>query len=63
MGTSATMTKTHEQKITFGEMRSSGVREILVYCRDHKCSHSTTMSADRRAEVSGTVPCRCEAAI
>jgi hypothetical protein len=23
------------------------VREVLVYCRDHRCSHSTTMSADR----------------
>src|ERR1700688_1726876 len=27
------------QKITFGEMRSSGVRGLLVYCRDYKCSH------------------------
>ena len=49
--------------ITFGEMRASGVRDVMVYCRDHKCSHSTTMSAERWAEVSGTAPCRCEAAI
>jgi len=34
-------------KITFGEMRDSGVREVLVYCRDHRCSDSTTISADR----------------
>ena len=27
------------QKITFGEMREMGVRRILVYCSDHKCSH------------------------
>jgi len=27
------------QKITFGEMRSSGVRGLLIYCRDYKCSH------------------------
>ena len=27
------------QKITFGEMRACGVREVLVYCRDHRCSH------------------------
>jgi hypothetical protein len=27
------------QKITFGEMRSSGDRGLLVYCRDYKCSH------------------------
>ena len=30
---------TTPQKITFGEMRSSGVNEILIYCRDHRCSH------------------------
>jgi hypothetical protein len=35
------------QKITFGEMRESGVRDVLIYCRDHRCSHSTTISADR----------------
>ena len=33
-------------KITFGEMRASGVREVLVYCRDHRCSHSVEISAD-----------------
>jgi hypothetical protein len=38
---------TYPQKITFGELRASGVRDVLVYCRDHKCSHSTTTSADR----------------
>jgi hypothetical protein len=38
---------TYPQKITFGEMRASGVRE-----RDHRCSHSTT----QWAEVSGTAP-------
>ena len=37
----------HPQKITFGEMRASGVRDVLIYCRDHRCSHSTTISADR----------------
>jgi hypothetical protein len=34
-------------KITFGEMRASGVRDVLIYCRDHRCSHSTTLSADQ----------------
>jgi hypothetical protein len=33
-------------KITFGEMRSSGVLGILVYCADYTCSHSIAMSAD-----------------
>jgi hypothetical protein len=35
------------QKITFGEMRDSGVRGLLVYCCDYRCSHSTAISADR----------------
>ena len=25
---------TYQQKITFGEMRDSGVRDVLIYCRD-----------------------------
>jgi hypothetical protein len=41
---------TRPQKITFGEMRASGVRGVLIYCADHKCSHSIEMSADRWAE-------------
>ena len=35
------------QKITFGEMCSSGVREVLIYCRDHRCSHRIEVSTDR----------------
>ena len=35
-------------KITFGEMREMGVRGILVYCADYKCSHhSIAASADQ----------------
>jgi hypothetical protein len=41
------MTTDHPQKITFGEMRSSGVRDVLIYCRDHRCSHHITVNADR----------------
>ena len=33
-------------KISFGEMRESGVRGILVYCADYLCSHCVAMSAD-----------------
>jgi hypothetical protein len=33
-------------KITFGELRSSGVRGVIVYCTDYKCSHSIAMDAD-----------------
>jgi hypothetical protein len=34
-------------KITFGEMREMGIRELLIYCADHKCSHMVEMSGDR----------------
>jgi hypothetical protein len=34
-------------KITFGEMRASGIRDLLIYCADYHCSHSIQMSADR----------------
>jgi hypothetical protein len=36
-----------QQKIPFGEMRDSGVRGILIYCADYKCSHSIAISAHR----------------
>src|SRR5882724_3084650 len=38
---------THQQKITLGEMRSSGVRGLLVYCADYRCAHAVRISADR----------------
>jgi hypothetical protein len=38
---------TRPQKITFGEMRSSGVRGLLIYCADCHCSHSIAISADQ----------------
>jgi len=34
------------QKITFAEMRESGIRGLLVYCADYRCSHSITISGD-----------------
>jgi hypothetical protein len=34
------------QKITFGEMRSTGVRGVLIYCSDYR-SHSIAISADQ----------------
>jgi hypothetical protein len=42
-----------DQKITFGEMRHSSVRDVLVYCRDHRGSHHLTTGADRWADISG----------
>jgi hypothetical protein len=42
-----------EQKITLGEMRESGVRGLLVYCSDYRCSHLVKLRSpdvDRRAK-------------
>ena len=35
------------QKITFAEMREMGVRGVLVYCADYRCSHSIAVNADQ----------------
>jgi len=31
-------------------MRDMGVRGLLVYCADYRCSHSTAISGDRWAD-------------
>jgi hypothetical protein len=33
-------------KISFGDMREAGVRELLIYCADYRCSHSIAISGD-----------------
>jgi len=40
------MTDYCPQKITFGEMREMGVRGLLIYCADYRCSHSIAINAD-----------------
>jgi hypothetical protein len=35
------------KKFTFGEMRAVGVRGVLIYCRDYRCSQWTRLDADR----------------
>jgi hypothetical protein len=35
------------QKITFGEICESGVRGVLVYCSEYKCSRHTAISGDQ----------------
>src|SRR5450755_2881067 len=35
------------RKSPLAEMRASGVRGVLVYCSDYRCSHSTAINADR----------------
>jgi hypothetical protein len=42
-----TLTTSRPQKITLGEMRASGVRGLLIYCADYKCSHWIRISADQ----------------
>ncbi|WP_354112503.1 hypothetical protein [Bradyrhizobium sp. RT3a] len=37
---------TYPTKITFGEMRESGARDVLIYCRDYRCGHHTEANAD-----------------
>ena len=34
-----------QTKITFGEMREMGVRGLLIYCADYRCSHSSRSAA------------------
>src|SRR3974377_2013022 len=34
------------QKITFADMREAGVRGLLIYCADYRCSHSIALSGD-----------------
>jgi hypothetical protein len=40
-------------KISLGEMCEMGVRGLLVYCPDYRCSHSIAISANRSPD---TVP-------
>jgi len=35
------------EKITFAQLHTSGVRGLLVYCSDHRCSHSLAISGDK----------------
>jgi hypothetical protein len=41
------MSETVRQKITFAEMRASGVRGLLIYCADYQCSHWIAVNADQ----------------
>jgi hypothetical protein len=40
------MFRCHPTKITFAEMRDMGVRGLLIYCADYRCSHSIAISGD-----------------
>jgi hypothetical protein len=41
------LTRPRQQKIMLGEMRSTGLRRLLVYCRGYKCAHHVKISAVR----------------
>ena len=50
-------------KITFGEMREMGVRGVLVYCADYRCSHSIAISGNHWPDdvfIRCRPPCRIE---
>ena len=40
----------HGEKIRLGQMRESGIRGLLIYCRNHKCNHHVVISADHWAD-------------
>jgi len=40
------MPETSRPKITFAEMRASGVRDLIIYCSDYRCSYSVAISGD-----------------
>jgi hypothetical protein len=44
------------QKISLEEKRASGVRGLLIYCADYRCSHSIAISADRWPHAGRTAP-------
>jgi hypothetical protein len=46
------------QKITFGEVRASGVRGILIYCADYRCPHPIAISGNGALSTSRD-PRRC----
>src|SRR6516162_9938020 len=49
------------RKSRLAEMgRASGVRGILVYCSDYKCSHSTAISADSGRTTCGSPISSCD---
>jgi hypothetical protein len=38
--------RSRPEKITFAKMRTAGVRGVLVYYSDYRCSHSLALIAD-----------------
>ena len=54
----------HPQKITFAEMRDMGVRGLLIYCADYRCSHSIAITGDhwpddlRLSDIEARFACR-----
>ena len=59
----------HPQKITFAEMREMGVRGLLIYCADYRCSHSIAISDDgwpddvRQSDIEPRFVCCCASSL
>jgi hypothetical protein len=55
----------HPEKITLGKRREMGIRGLLVYCLDYKCSQNVEISADqwpdhvRLSDLEPSIPLRC----
>ena len=45
---------TRQQKITFGEMRASGVHGLLIYCSDYKCGHLIAINPNESSRTIGS---------
>jgi hypothetical protein len=41
------MSMNRKQKMTLGQMRASGVHNLIVYCADLRCLHWTRINADQ----------------
>ncbi|WLA68568.1 hypothetical protein [Bradyrhizobium diazoefficiens] len=33
-------------KITFGDLRATGVRDLIVFCQDYRCSHNVKLATE-----------------
>jgi hypothetical protein len=45
---------TYPQKTTFGEMRASGVRDVLIYCRGYSCGYYVETGSGSSGQSIGT---------
>ena len=51
---------TRAQKITFGELRASGLNRVIVYCRDYTCSQFHNAQRPAAALISPSATSRSD---